>query len=446
MLGVDRAVGYGVLVRVWSLLAGPVTMLLIASRFSPEQQGFYFTLSSLLAMQVFFELGLLTVIAQFASHEFVGLRWGERGAIEGDAVAKERFIELLSKSVKWYGTAAALLILILAPAGVVFLKLKSQHAGQFQWLLPWLLATVGTGCNLLTVPFYAVITGSGDVATVNFREMLGAVIGSLLSWSVIWFGGGLYSVFAVCSGNIIISWLYLWRNKPLLLKEVWAYVGARKTGEPRCSHISWGDEIWPMQWKIAVSWMSGYLLYQLFNPVLFYYHGPVVAGQMGMSLNIANALFAGSMTWISTKSPEFGKLIALNDWKRLDKVFYGAAIKSLSVSVVGAVIGLALIAWLKANFVIGNRFLSVGQIALLLAATIGLVLVNCFAVYMRAHKTEPLMKITVLIALVQAVALWYLGAKYSSLGMVAGYMCVNLLLMLPLTVRVWRVTRREWHC
>jgi hypothetical protein len=48
--------------RVWGLLAGPVTMFLLASRFSPEQQGYYYTLSCLLALQIFFNMGLLFVI------------------------------------------------------------------------------------------------------------------------------------------------------------------------------------------------------------------------------------------------------------------------------------------------------------------------------------------------------------------------------------------------
>jgi len=90
-IGVNRAVGYGLLSRVWGLLSGPVTMFIIATKFSKEQQGFLYTISSLLALQVFFELGLTNVIATFASHEFAKLKWEEKGKISGDTVALERF-------------------------------------------------------------------------------------------------------------------------------------------------------------------------------------------------------------------------------------------------------------------------------------------------------------------------------------------------------------------
>src|SRR5690606_18580569 len=61
-LEVDRAVAYGVLVRLWQVLAGPVTLVLIAHHFTPELQGFYYTFGSILALQSFLELGFYVVI------------------------------------------------------------------------------------------------------------------------------------------------------------------------------------------------------------------------------------------------------------------------------------------------------------------------------------------------------------------------------------------------
>ncbi len=45
--------------------------------------------------------------------------------------------------------------------------------------------------------------------------------------------------------------------------------------------ISWRREVWPFQWKIAVSWLCDYFIFQLFTPVLFAFRGPVEAGQDG---------------------------------------------------------------------------------------------------------------------------------------------------------------------
>ncbi|MBT6902530.1 MAG: hypothetical protein HOA32_16150, partial [Nitrospina sp.] len=70
---VDRAVAFAILVKVWSLFAGPVTLYLISIYLSPEIQGFYYTFLSLIALQSFVELGFYIVITQFASHEWASL-------------------------------------------------------------------------------------------------------------------------------------------------------------------------------------------------------------------------------------------------------------------------------------------------------------------------------------------------------------------------------------
>jgi hypothetical protein len=56
-VGIDRAIAYSILARVWSSSAGIVTVLLIARFLTPAEQGYYYTFSSLVALQIVFELG-----------------------------------------------------------------------------------------------------------------------------------------------------------------------------------------------------------------------------------------------------------------------------------------------------------------------------------------------------------------------------------------------------
>src|SRR5687767_14379524 len=73
--------------RAWQLLAAPVTILLIAGRLSAEQQGYYYTFGSLVALQSFFELGFGVVVINVASHEWARLALDGEGRINGDADA-----------------------------------------------------------------------------------------------------------------------------------------------------------------------------------------------------------------------------------------------------------------------------------------------------------------------------------------------------------------------
>ena len=107
-LGIDRAVGWTVAARVWSILAGPVSVILIAAHLSAEEQGFYYTFASIVAFQVIFELGLGMVIVQFASHEKAFLEWRSDGTLGGSDVEKGRLAALLRKSLQWYAVATML--------------------------------------------------------------------------------------------------------------------------------------------------------------------------------------------------------------------------------------------------------------------------------------------------------------------------------------------------
>ncbi len=446
ILGVDRAVGYGVLTRVWGLAAGPLTILMVATRMSKEQQGYYYTFSSLLALQIFFELGLTTVIAQFASHESAFLSWSSSGAYDGDPVCREKLTGLLCKSVRWYGGIALLLMLAVIPCGLLFLGQKQAVVPDFAWRIPWILAVMGTAVNLLTVPFFAVILGSGDVATVNQREMFGAVVGTCASWLVLLLGGGLYAVFTVTCGNAVMAWWFLLRRKWELVRIVRHGItrnvrhSSGVTGE-----ISWRREIWPMQWKIALSWASGYFIFQMFTPVLFHYHGAVVAGQMGITLSATTALLGAAYAWQQAKSPVMGKLVAVKDWQGLDNIFYRVFWQSFGVVVFGATAGWAAIALLQAYHPLGSRFIPSGQVMLLLAAACVNTLVSGFAVYLRAHKKDPFMVLSLVIAGIQGVTTWYLGMKYSSLGVTAGFLLVSLMVGLPAAYLIWCRCRKTWH-
>ena len=133
--------------------------------------------------------------------------------------------------------------------------------------------------------------------------------------------------------------------------------------------VGYISEIFPYQWRIALSWISGYFIFQLFNPVLFATEGAVV-GQMGMTLQALNAIQAFSMNWLYTKVPLYSRLIALKDYVQLDSIFNKTLKQMSSVCLFLLTIFFVVICILKetefsfSGNVIADRFL--GYIPLLL--------------------------------------------------------------------------------
>ena len=438
--GINRAIGLALTKRFWSVIAAPITLMLIALSLTKVEQGYYFTFTSLLALQVFFELGLVTVIAQFISHEFVSLSWGSHGEIIGDITKKNRVLNILGNSLKWYFICSIFLLTSLSAAGYLFFL--NETSLNISWELPWVLAVLGVGLNLLIIPYYAVITGSGDVASVNLRALIGGIVSSLLGWGVLLLGGGLYAIPVVTFGTVFVGVIYLVKSKPILLKQgMYFALNKMDIMDP----VSWRHEIWPMQWKIAVSWISGYFVFQLFVPVLFKFHGPVVAGQMGMTLSVINALQVICLIWPTSKMPEFGKFIAQKKWFELDLLFEKTLRHSLEACLALLTVFLIFLGILKNFTNFGDRFLPSWQVIILSVSIVGQLFVNNWAMYMRAHKQEPMIFLSVIAAILMGFSTIVAGYYFSSLGMILGYVLLTFLFGVPATYNLFYNFKRINH-
>src|SRR5579863_6389000 len=119
-------IAFTVLARAWASAAGLITVGLIARFLSPDEQGYYYTFGSLVALQIVFELGFSFVILQMASHERAHLTITGRGGVEGDPVAHARLASVLQKVVRWYTVASLLLVGFLVIAGTYFFAAQQQ--------------------------------------------------------------------------------------------------------------------------------------------------------------------------------------------------------------------------------------------------------------------------------------------------------------------------------
>jgi len=437
VLGLDRAVGFSVLARFWSSAAGLVTVALIARFLSPAEQGYYYTFGSLVALQIIFELGFSFVILQLASHERALLSISTDYEIGGESSAHVRLASVVQKSVRWYSLAAAVMAATLLPAGFYFFSLHQHSASAISWQLPWSLAAIMAALNFQLDPLLSFLEGCGYVAQVARTRFIQSIIGSLLAWIALSSHHGLFAPAMMLLGIALGSLIWLFGKRKLLLGLL-----RHATGTNR---IRWTKEVWPFQWRIAVSWFCGYFIFWLFNPVLFAYRGPVEAGRMGMSLSLTNAIMSIAVSWVSTKSAPFGMLIARKEYQQLDRTFFRALGQSSAVSVVGA-----LTVWLGAIFLnvqhirFAQRLLDPSSIALLMIYMITNVLVFAEAYYLRAHKQEVFFINSLVGAVAVTVCTLIFGRIYVAKGIVVSC-CIGNVLGLVWATQKFRKYRRLWH-
>lgn len=437
-LGVDRPVAYTLMWRGWASIARLVTVLLIAKFLSPAAQGYYYTFGSLVALQIVFELGFSFVILQMASHERAHLTIGADGEIEGNPTAHARLASVLQKTVRWYAVAAILLIFLLAAAGTYFFSTHQEAGTDVHWQLPWYMAVLVTAITFQLDPVLSFMEGCGFVADVARVRLVQSVVGSVLAWGVLAAHNGLFAPAMVIAGNAGVSLWWLAGRRRLLMGLLRHKVGLHQ--------IHWFKEVWPFQWRIAVSWASGYLIFQIFNPVLFAYRGAVAAGQMGMSLNIANGIQGLAIAWLNTKAAPFGSMVARREFSQLDHVFFRSLRQSVLVCVAGSVCVVAAVGWLNARHTrFADRLLSPWLVAILMAVAVINVVVFAEALYLRAHKQEKFLLNSVLGAVLITFFTVFLGKLYGAAGMVYGCLATGLLMGLPLGTYTFMKYRRVWH-
>jgi O-antigen/teichoic acid export membrane protein len=194
-----------------------------------------------------------------------------------------------------------------------------------------------------------------------------------------------------------------------------------------------------------VSWVFGYFAFSLFNPVLFHYHGPVVAGQMGMTWTLTTGLQAFAMAWLQPKIPLFGMLIAKKDYAALDRAFFRSSATALVITALGAAVLWSAVAGLYLiEHPLARRMLPPLPTGLFVLAVMLMQVASCQSAYLRAHKKEPLVVVSAVFGLAVGVLVWLLGSRSGALGAAIGYLCAVVLAVVWETA-IWLRYRAEWH-
>jgi hypothetical protein len=444
-VGIDRAIAYTVLGKGFQVLTGPITLLTIAYFLSPAAQGFYYTFSSVVSLQIFFELGLSFVILQFASHEKSGLNWTEQRTLEGNQLNKQRLSSLLRLCIKWYGIIAVLMILILLPTGIWFLGSNKSNI-DIHWQLPWILVVVSAGGMLLLDSLLSFLDGCGEIAKIARMRLFQSLLSSFCLWSAFLLNANLLAAAMPNIIGLIVVGTWLFRNYRHFLLDLINFEPQGKNNTSQSGSISWQKEIFPLQWKIALSWLSGYFIFYLFTPVLFSFYGAVTAGKMGMSLSITNAIVGLSISWISTKSSPFGSLISAKKYQELDRLFFPALWQSVGVSILGGIGLLASVVFLKQiDHPFSHRLVDLLPLAILVLASVCNVYTYNLSVYLRAHKQEPFLNISIINGISTGISTYYLGREHGILGMAVGYLLINIFGGIIPGTLIFINKRKAWH-
>jgi hypothetical protein len=436
-MGMDRAVAYTLAARVFMILGSTGTVLLIVRFLTKIQQGYYYTLLSLVNLQLVSELGFSFLILQLAAHEAVHLHFYDNGYVEGDPSRRARLAAILQKTVHWYFLAAIVMAVILLPSGIVFFHRNAPGEGGV-WLGPWTAAGIFTTLLFVLNPFCSFLEGCGQVRQVARMRLCQALLAVVAAWSSMIAGKGLYSPAMVALSCAIIAGVFLWRRRALFLGLLQHRV------EP--DTLCWRSEVWSFQWKIAITWLCSYFTAQVLTPVIFASRGAADAGRLGMSVNIAAYIWTLVFAWMSTKAAPFGQLVAKKSYQALDQLFFRTLWQSLTILVSLVFVGIAAIFAIQNLFpALAARMVSPGAFILLLLTAVSTLIVQCEAVYLRAYKEEPFIWQAMAVAFLTSVGSYLAAPRWGVTGACIVYFVCSGMIAVTSATLIFRNKRHSYQ-
>jgi len=430
LTGIDADISWIILSKIWLTIKGPVTIYFIIKFLSPDQQGLWYTFINLGTLSIFAELGFTTIITQFVSHEFAFLK-EVNGILEGNKTNIERTVSLIRYSVRFYLYIIPISISILIIVGFFYFS-KTFDKVFFVWAI---YSVIG-GANLLVSLFQAIYQGLDKIKHTQINILLGSLSMSIANWIFLWLHFNIWSLIIGNFIGILIMTFLLYRISPPFWRQIKSLKLSRK--------YTWFNEIMHLQWKYAVSWISGFFIFFLLVPSVFKYVGKVEAGQLGVTQAMINAISGIASSWVISKIPKFNMLVAMKRKDELDKLFTQSVFKGIIFQLVLSCFLVFFLILVRFYTSYGDRFLTILPTCLLLISQIAQSLINFMAFYMRAHKEEPLVYVSAINAILVVISIFSILPFFGLNSLIFSINLVMWLVILPITYLIFLRYKRNF--
>ena len=388
-------------------------------RMSPSDQGFYFAFISFGILLQLCDFGLSYATLQSARHLLATGR--------GHAIAP-----LGATALRINVVATLLAWVIVGVLGWSVFARTAVHANT-DWVAPWIAFISGVAFNHFTAPSIFLVEGGVSVSTAWRFRMRQEIAAGLMLILVLALGFGLWALVA-----------YYWTR--FVLAALWMTSGIMPRKEARSLAFSitdWRRDVWPFQWRVGISAISGYLVFQAFSPIFFALQGPAEAGRFALSLAVMNALVMVTTAWPVSQAAHFGGMLGRNEKLALSSRLVRLLLSSTAFSVAGAVVAVAALLGLERfDPNVAARFADFGTTGLLIATAVIHHVVACFNVVLRSERRDPLLVLSVAGSVVTIACMTIVAALSNARGVALVYFFTSAM-GLPIAYAIYRKFARR---
>lgn len=410
--GIDKSIFWSIVNRGLGIVRAPITIFCIVQYLTVEEQGTWYTFTSLSAISMLADLGFASITTHFISHEYAHLRF-EGNKIVGDEKRLDRFIAFIYFSVKFYRGISLIAIVILIGAGFWYFSTADSEI-----LIAWILYSFVGGAGLLVAMFQAIYQGLNKVKEIHINILINSLLVTTITCLMLSFG---FKMWALVLGTFLGSSLAaigLFQMGKQFWKQIYSY---------QIKYIyNFFNETLELQLRYAVSFIASYLIGFLYVPAIYKFVNAEEAGKVGLVISIVTVISSIAYSWTQTKVPTFNMLVSQKKIGELNQLIKNATIQSTFVYITLSVLMLIIISLSSNTFLnrYTNRLPDISIIILYICSQLLNIFINSLTLYLRAFKKEPLMIVQILnsIFLLFAIVL----VLKAGFGIRTFLICVNL--------------------
>ncbi len=405
------------------ILAGG-NVLFITLCLSKSDQGLYFTLLSFLSLQTLFDSGLATVILNAAAHEAPKSDLAASRA----APAQTRRASLLRYCQRRGRFTAAAFFAVSSLCIVLYFHSGSPEVRRTaEWA--WLVLGPATACNLYLSFQLSCLEGFGNIDRVYNARSIALVASSVAGYIGLLAGLGVLSI-ALPPAVTVLFLLY---NVEILGRPY-----AWKEGDRTvlAAHLQeWEKDLSSFRRRTAISWISGFVIFNLITPIAFKFINAEEAGRIGITIQVLSGILSVSLAPVVANTARFGSFLSAWRADELHDAFTRALKKAAALYCLGVLGVVVVYQFLPGG--LRDRFAGGEVFAFLLLNTTCNLFVMAFAVYLRAHKEEPLVMVSVMSAGLMLLGFGYF-VLFPPVRVVEVTAVVTAVVTFPLTWRLFR--------
>lgn len=397
--------------QLLKILNGLISVLLIPYFLSINEQGIWFLILSFGSIILLFSASQNSIVVIFGAHEFRNLKI-DKLKILGTNNDIDNLYSFLLFSNKFFIRILFFLILVVVGFFYFFVDSEDKNYNIAFWL--YIIGLFFYSIN------FSILSYLESFNIVKYSYMLKSSLMLFIILLMIIFlinDFGIYSLSLSFLISMFLSTIYLFYKFRNIIKNSLNNISPFKKNKQKI-FLNYFK-------KNSFSMVSGFLLFQVYTPLVYYYNGSELSGKVGLSIALFTALFAISIAVLQAKIPSVIKLIAIKKYNEAHKIYFNSVKKVFFIYIIFLILGIYLLFYVDVFNMYKIRVVGITSFYILSISWFLQLVVYILVTYIRCFKRElfivPTIVSIIYIFISTIIILSQFSVEYIFSGLLSSY-------------------------